>query len=179
MSAANEIYLNEELRLRSRRRAFKVWSIGLIAVTAWLLLILAAPVAQTSGNTYLGNALYTFFSYLCHQIPQRTFHLSGEPLAVCTRCFGVYLGIVLGFAVYPLWRDTDHSEPPPRLWLFLSLVPIGIDWSLTVLDVWENTSISRALTGLILGVVCATFILPALVEVFRNLGRNSRYGPAQ
>jgi uncharacterized membrane protein len=73
--------------------------------------------------------------------------------------------------VYPLWRPIDKIEPLPRFWLFLSLIPIGVDWSLGFFKVWENTFTSRFVTGLILGAACATFMVPALVEIARNLTR--------
>jgi uncharacterized membrane protein len=174
MIPSEDSYHSEKQRLEFRRNAVRVWWISLLAVSLWTALILAAPLAVLGGYKGLGTPLYTFFSYLCHQIPARTFHLAGEPFGVCTRCFGVYLGIVLGFAAYPLWRDIAEAEPPARFWLFLSLVPIGIDWSLTVLGIWENTAVSRAVTGLILGFACATFIIPAIIDISRNLGRSSR-----
>jgi uncharacterized membrane protein len=152
-----------------RRQAWIVWASGLFVVALWVLAILAAPVAKASGLTGLSSPLYHFFSYICHQIPARSFHVEGEPFGVCSRCFGVYFGLFLGFAIYPLWRRIDEIEPLPRFWLFLSLIPIGIDWSLTIFGIWENTHLSRLVTGLILGVACATFIVPALVEITRNL----------
>jgi uncharacterized membrane protein len=76
---------------------------------------------------------------------------------------------LFGFAIYPLWRRIDDIEPLPKMWLFLSLIPITIDWSLTVFGIWENTHLSRFVTGLILGTACATFIVPSIVEITRNL----------
>jgi hypothetical protein len=49
------------------------------------------------------------------------------------------------------------------------MAPIGIDWSLGALGIWENTHLSRFLTGGLLGAACAVFIIPALVEIFRYL----------
>jgi hypothetical protein len=46
---------------------------------------------------------------------------------------------------------------------------MGVDWSLGFFEIWENTALSRFLTGLILGVACAIFIVPALVELLRLL----------
>src|SRR5207237_6408839 len=109
-----------------------------------------------------------------HQIPDRSLHIEGEPFAVCSRCFGVYFGLLFGFAIYPLWRSIDDIEPLPRVGLFLSLIPITIDWSLTVFGIWENTDLSRFLTGLVLGIACATYIVPAIVEISRNIAIRRR-----
>jgi uncharacterized membrane protein len=58
------------------------------------------------------------------------------------------------------------------------LVPIGIDWLLGVLDIWENTYASRFITGMILGFACAVFVVPAVVETARNLMGKRRHSVA-
>ncbi len=146
-------------------RAFKVWAIGFAIVVFWVLLIVFPPIAKASGVEQYSQIIYRFFSVLCHQMPERSFQIFDNQFAVCSRCFGVYFGLVFGFLVYPLFRKLEEIEPFPRFWLFLSLIPIGIDWSLGVFGIWENTHLSRFLTGLILGTACAVFIIPALVEL--------------
>ena len=143
---------------RLRTQATRVWIVTSAVVLIWVGLIVAAPLLQ-------GPSIYQFFSYICHQIPDRSLHLAGHPMAVCSRCFGVYLGLLVGIAAYPLIRPIDEIEPLPRFWLFVSLVPITVDWSLTVFGIWENTHLTRVITGMILGIACAIFIVPALVEV--------------
>jgi uncharacterized membrane protein len=71
-------------------------------------------------------------------------------------------------------RKVDEIEPLPRFWLFLAMIPIGIDWSLGVFGICENTHLSRFLTGLILGAACAIYIVPALVEIFRYLKKTNK-----
>lgn len=156
-----------------RKKAFKAWTIGFAAVLFWAFLILLAPLVENFGWTAFSNAIYKFFSFLCHQQPERSLHIFEHHFAVCSRCFGVYFGLVFGFIVYPFIRKIEEIEPFPRIWLFLSLVPIGIDWSLGVFEIWENTHLSRFLTGLILGTACAVFIIPALVEL-AQLSANKR-----
>jgi uncharacterized membrane protein len=164
-------YIPVDLTKRFRTQAMRVWGVTAAIAAIWVLPIVTAPLL--SGNA-AGGSIYTFFSYICHQIPERSLHLEGHPLAVCTRCFGVYFGLFAGLLAYPLWRRVDDVEPLPRFWLFLSLVPIGIDWSLTVFGVWENTHLTRFITGTILGAACATYIVPAAVEIKRNLTLRSR-----
>lgn len=164
-----ESYNSLEMRSRSRKQAWKAWSIGLTVVVVWVLLILAAPFAKLNGLIAISSPLYHFFSFICHQISDRSFHIGGEQFGVCSRCFGVYLGLVVGFVAYPLWRSVAEIEPLPKVWLFFSLVPITIDWSLTIFGIWENTLLSRFITGIILGFACATYIIPSIVEITRNL----------
>ena len=154
-------YISQDISQRLRSQAWRVWILTAVVILVWVGSIVAAPLLGLSS-------VYGFFSYACHQIPDRSLHLDGHSLAVCTRCFGVYFGLFAGVIIYPVWRPIEEIEPVRRFWLFLSLVPVTIDWSLTMFGIWENTHVSRFLTGLILGVACATFIVPAIVEITRN-----------
>lgn len=169
MSQPIENYVSQSFLPLMRKQAWKVWSVSLLFVFAWNFLILLAPLAEMNGIESVSAPLYKFFGYICHQIDARSFHLHEHPLAVCSRCFGVYFGLFLGFVIYPLFRRIEEIEPFPRIWLFAALIPIGIDWSLTVFGIWENTHLSRFVTGTILGAACGIFIVPALVEVFWHL----------
>ena len=168
MTDPAENYTPVEIRTRLLNQAVRVWLVTIAVIAVWLAAIIAAPLLQASP-------VYQFFSYICHQIPDRSLHIAGHPMAVCSRCFGVYLGLLVGIAAYPLVRPIDEIEPFPRFLLFVSLIPITVDWSLTVFGVWENTHVTRVITGAILGIGCSIFIVPALVEVVRNLsGRRLR-----
>jgi uncharacterized membrane protein len=154
-------YISLDTQRRLRKQAWRVWIITSLVVLMWVGSIAAAPLLGLSS-------VYSFFSYICHQMPDRSLHIDGHSMAVCTRCFGVYFGLVAGVLIYPLWRPIEEIEPIRRFWLFLSLIPVTIDWSLTMFGIWENTHLSRFVTGTVLGVACATFIVPALVEITRN-----------
>ncbi len=167
-------YISRDIHKRLRSQAFNVWMIASAAVLVWVVLIFIAPLLSSYGLSSASSPVYTFFSYICHQISERSLHLAGHQLAVCSRCFGVYFGLLAGILIYPLWRQVDEIEPIPRFWLFLSIVPITVDWSLTVFGIWENTHLSRFVTGLILGAACATYIVPALVEITRNVFQRGR-----
>src|SRR5215212_8524641 len=101
---STEIYLPVELAPKIRRQAMWVWLGGLSIVLAWILLIIAAPLARVNGFESLASGLYQFFRFACHQISERSFHVEGEQFAVCSRCFGVYFGLLIGFVIYPMWR---------------------------------------------------------------------------
>ena len=167
-------YVSLDFARMMRKQAIRVWMIGLAVVFVWVFAIVVAPMAKANGLIAFSSPLYHFFGFICHQISARSFHVACEQFAVCSRCFGAYCGLLFGFAIYPLWRNIVEIEPLPRFWLFLSLIPISVDWSLTIFGIWENTHLSRFVTGLILGVACATYIVPALVEITRNLSGRRR-----
>jgi uncharacterized membrane protein len=174
MKSSTALYTPQVLMAAYRGLAWKVWIFATILVALWVLAILSAPVFAAYGATGVSVPIIHFFGFVCHQMPDRSFHVLCEPFAVCSRCFGVYFGILLGFVIYPVLRNIHEVEPLPRFWLFLSLLPISIDWSLTFFDIWENTHPSRFITGLILGIACAVFIVPALVEITRNISDRRR-----
>ena len=173
MSTTTASYRPVSSSSAQRRQALRVWSIALALAGGWVLLTLVPTAARAFELDGIASPLFNFFGYICHQLPDRSFHIMGEQFGVCSRCFGVYAGLLAGIVVYPLWRRVDDTEPIARFWLFLSLVPVSIDWSLTAFRIWENTQASRFITGAILGIACATFIMPAAVEIVRNLSRRS------
>ncbi len=169
MSQPIENYVPQHILAKFRRQAVIVWMMGVAVVLVWVAMILIGPLTAANGFQNFSTPIYTFFSYICHQMPERSMHIAGHAFAVCSRCFGVYFGLLAGFAIYPLLRRIEEIEPLARFWLLLSMIPISIDWSLTMFGIWENTHFSRFVTGSILGTACSIYIVPALVEIFRNL----------
>ena len=174
MPEASDRYVSLSGHPRLRLQAAIVLAVAAGVVGLWVAAIILAPVAAALAMEAVSSSVYSFFSHICHQQPGRSLHILGHPFAVCSRCFGVYFGLFAGVISYPLWRSVDNIEPLPRFWLFAALIPVGIDWSLRVFGIWENTQLSRFITGLILGVACAVFIVPALVEIVRNLTSQRR-----
>ena len=173
MKLSAENYIPQVVVKDLKKKARTAWIIGFSVVFIWVFIILLAPVAAANNLESVSNPIYSFFRYLCHQIPERSFHIENHAFAVCSRCFGVYFGLFAGFIIYPFVRAIEETEPFPRFWLFLSLVPISIDWLLGVFGIWENTHLSRFITGMILGAACAVFIIPAIVELAHHLSRKN------
>lgn len=165
MSRTVTNYTPQKIIEKQKRWAFSAWGVVLFIALVWIFFIISAPVAKAYGFLNFANPIYKFFSYLCHQMPERSFYFDGNPLAVCARCFGFYAGFLLGIVIYPFLRQLRDTEPLPRFWLFAAMIPMGIDWSLTFFGIWENTYLTRAISGAILGLACAFFIIPALVEI--------------
>ena len=155
---------------RANRRAIAVWA-GTCAFALTILgLIISAPFVQAHGHPEFASGIYKTFSFVCHQIPERSFHLAGHQFGVCSRCTGLYAGFAVAALVYPLARSLRRTGTPPIRWLILATLPLGIDFALGYFSIWENTHLSRFLTGALLSSVAVFYIMPGLVELFSAQG---------
>src|SRR6185503_6067541 len=115
--------------LRVARVEVVVWlalasfSLGIVT------LVVSAPIAASQGHTAFAAAIYNTFSYLCHQIPERSFQLAGRQFAVCSRCTGLYAGFAFATLGYPLVRSQKRTDTPRIIWLLLAALPLGIDFA--------------------------------------------------
>jgi uncharacterized membrane protein len=129
------------------------------ACLLWLAGVLAAPLL--AHRDHLGGPLlYAFFHPVCHQIADRSFHLWGEPLAVCHRCLGLYLGFTLGLLAWPAARRPAAwlLERPRRLLIFFA--PMAFDVAITF-----DVAASRFVTGAAAAFPVALFVLVALTQI--------------
>jgi uncharacterized membrane protein len=140
--------------------AFPPARLALVAgVGAILVLAAAVPLLAPGWRVPVVQGL----SLLCHQIPERSFAVSGVPLGLCHRCVGVGLGFLVGFAAP--WRGLPRWRPP--LLLAIALAPLAVDWLLGASGVWDNTAASRVITGGWAGVVLAGLVVAALLAPTR------------
>jgi uncharacterized membrane protein len=161
-------------RAEGGRAPLVVWAATVVVALIPAGLIVIAPLLLASGHTALALPIFEAFSYLCHQLPERSLHLEGQKLAVCSRCTGLYFGFALSVLLYPLARSLKRVDTPRLRWLLLATVPVIMDWALTVFGLWENTHLSRFLTGALFSVVAAVYIVPGLIDLGQSLGR--RFG---
>jgi len=171
MSAAEEA-LPRQTDWRARLPLI-VWAITAAIALAIVALIIGAPLLQ-SGHPQFSASVYRSFSFVCHQIPERSFHLAGNNFAVCSRCTGLYAGFAITTLCYPLARSLRNTDTPSRLWLILATLPLGIDFGLTYFGVWQNTHLSRFVTGALLSSVAVFYIVPGLIDL--GLGVTRRFG---
>ncbi len=111
--------------------------------------------------------LMTAFSGVCHQIAERSPQVAGVPLAVCHRCYGIYLGVLAGALLFPLLRRPLAGRHTGRL-LLAAALPAAVDWGGDVAGLWMNTPATRVATGALFGVVAGCCLARALAQASRR-----------
>ena len=162
MYASPDNYIPQSV---ASRRPLVMWFIAAAGSLAVMSLIIGAPLALKTGHPFWGLTIYRAFSYVCHQIPERSFFIAGHQFAVCARCTGLYAGFTVATVAYPLVRSLKQTTAPPRKWLFLAAAPLAIDFTLGFLGIWDNTHSSRFITGALLGAVSVFYVMPGLMDL--------------
>ena len=90
------------------------WAAALPAA-AWIAARPTAPPLYAFAFT-----IYAVGSVICHQLPQRSFHLWSAQMPVCARCTGIYVGgavVAIGVLVHAARlkrRSTGTARLKPR-----------------------------------------------------------------
>jgi hypothetical protein len=71
------------------------------ASIAWAVLLVAVPFAASQPHVSAMTAaliagVYAAGSLVCHQLPERSYHLWTAQMPVCARCAGIYFGAATG-----------------------------------------------------------------------------------
>ncbi len=127
--------------------------------SVWCALLVLAPLLASAGYSDASNFLYRLFSGVCHQFDDRSIHLFGYKLAVCSRCSAIYFGFLLGAIAWQKLRFRSR----PILWAFAA-APMFIDVALDVIGVHPSTLSSRITTGSAFGVIAALILVPLIHE---------------
>ena len=158
------------MRIGGKRLAVLTYAAVLILVVVWIGGIIWVPLLSAAGeHATLLSILQHTFGRMCHQIDERSFHLDGHPLAVCARCFGIYVGYLIGMLLYPLKNSLARTDLPHRSWLIAALVPVAVDVAAGFLGIYESTLLSRSLTGFAAGAAGPFYTLPGVVSLAASL----------
>lgn len=136
---------------------------------AWSLLcilIIGAPIL--ASRAYFGPAswIYVVFSNVCHQMPDRSFILAGFPLAICHRCSGIYLGLILGSLIkIPFFHRAAGIR---RIWIVAATLPLILDVALPFTGIGAGHAVSRFLTGLLFGTMLSSLLLQGILELLTD-----------
>ncbi len=137
-----------------------IWCSGILIAPLW------AGASDFRGS--ISAFLYAFYSKNCHQLDDRSLHLWGHKLGVCSRCTLIYFGFLGSTILYPLVRKLNNIELPALWILLIGTSLVIIDAGLDIFDIASNTFISRELTGGILGAILPFYIIPGSIRLFEE-----------
>jgi uncharacterized membrane protein len=141
----------------------RTYLILLLLVALWCGGIVLAPSLSTTLPG-VSSFLYSLYSPICHQIDARSFHLFGEKVGVCSRCSSIYFGFLLSLVLYPFFQKLQAPAFPKKHWIALAILPMVIDVFLNFLGIQESTLLTRAITGLLFGLILPFYLVPPLLE---------------
>jgi uncharacterized membrane protein len=150
-----------------------IYFLTLLGVILWIAAVFTAPYLKSQSSVF-GNLIYAIFSPTCHQIPSRCLTLYGNPLAVCTRCLGIYIGFFLGTSLFPVLGQLSSEALPKAKLLILMSLPIVIDTASNVVSLWASPHWLRLATGLIWGAILPFYFIPGITDVFKKVELSGR-----
>ena len=107
----------------SRMRGYLRWGMWLVPLAVIGAFLLLPPWDVLVKTRLIGYAV-------CHQLPERSFHLAGEQLPLCARCSGTFLGALAGFVLLTLrgrHRAIGLPPVPITVVLVVFIFALGVD----------------------------------------------------
>ena len=149
----------------------------------FLVMILSLFLVVTALGTGLFNTTHFIgldwqhlvFSKLCHQDASRSFYINGQPMAVCARCFGIYMSFLLGWLLLPIvgLLIKSHKKRPINFISITILVNV-IDVLGNYFGWWTNTESTRFAMGSFFGLFAAFIFMD---DFFQHIPNNEvQYG---
>jgi uncharacterized membrane protein len=132
---------------------------------AWVAIVVAAPLALAHGSTLFPALVYEAAGLVCHQRPERSFHLAGIQLPVCARCFGLYASGAAGALAACLSGAAVSAGMPAggrALTLGLAALPTAATVALEWAGLLHPGGQVRALAALPLGAAAGWLFVRAL-----------------
>jgi uncharacterized membrane protein len=143
-----------------------IYSILVILLLLWCAAFTLQPVLMTYGEhgKKAGMLIYLAFSQLCHQIPERSLMLNGSPMAVCSRCAGIYYGDLVLLLGYPFLCRMYRRIQPTVKWLCLAALLMAVDFIIEKTGIFQPGNWIRFFTGLFFGWTAGVFIVTGILE---------------
>jgi uncharacterized membrane protein len=113
--------------------------------------------------------VYSTGDSFCHQKASRSFFLNGNQMSYCSRCTGIFLGLVIG-ACISVFRYVDFKWQ----WIVIGLLPIGIDGVGQLFGFWESINIIRLITGMLAGILTGLAVAVIIQELCVSISKHTK-----
>lgn len=156
-----------------------------VAALVWIAALAGAPFVAAERDRAPhwqrtpAALVYLSASVICHQRPERSYHLSGAPLPVCARCLGLHVGAALGLLALAFAPDAFRAAVlrHARAALVIAALPIAA----SVLVEWAggpSPMSARTWTALPAGAMAGALVGLALVNLSRGAAQAVRVEPS-
>jgi uncharacterized membrane protein len=147
------------------------YALILAAVLLWCGGILLAPLCVAEGGSAapLGRAFYQVYHGICHQTPDRSFHLLGHPLGVCVRCSSIYFAFLAGTILFPFLPAFFRRTASSRAVLAAALLPMLVDATWIGSGLYHTSTLTRMITGGVFGLLVSLVLLPLALQAVHEL----------
>jgi uncharacterized membrane protein len=98
----------------------------------WMAALIAAPLAAAHADTSAAAFLiYRAAALVCHQNPDRSFHLLDVPMPVCARCAGLYASGMVAACLAWFGPPSVSRRTPVLLALAAAptVITVAIEWT--------------------------------------------------
>jgi uncharacterized membrane protein len=132
----------------------------------WTAALFVAPAASASSPlvSSFSAAVYAAGSIVCHQRPERSFHLSGRPLPVCARCTGLYVSAVVGGLLTLVMSGAAPGPRRAKWTLGVASLPTVVTWTGEFAGLMHPSNATRAIAAIPLGLVAAWLVVATLQQ---------------
>jgi uncharacterized membrane protein len=131
----------------------------------WVAIILAAPLALAHGYSLVPAIVYEAAGLICHQRPERSFHLAGVQLPVCARCFGLYASGAVGAvaaAIAGVPSSRSREDRRAAFVLAIAAAPTAVTLAVEWLGMRHPGGAARAIAAIPLGIAAGWLFVRAL-----------------
>lgn len=145
------------------------WMVFVIAALTVIVAVGPGLFGQVGFGEWVTSWQKQVFDMLCHQNPVRSIHINDIPMAVCSRCFGIYSSFFLTVTVIPLLKQSEWRNKWAIL-IVLGAISLNVVDSLAyTFQIWENTISSRFWFGGLIGFGAAYVLGTERPETPKNL----------
>ena len=136
-----------------------------IGAIAWSAALFLAPHALTGGSPRFASAaaaVYQAAGLICHQRPERSFHLAGVQQPVCARCTGLYVSGAVGALVAWLVSRRPRMPRRTRVVIAAAAIPTAVSVALEFIGLLHSSNTLRAMSALPLGAAAGWIFIQSL-----------------
>lgn len=122
-----------------------------------------APYFASHNNRIMSDILYGGLRALCHQKPERCIFLWGHQMAICERCFAIYVFLITGGIFLYIFRKSFRRYH--WKWAILLMLPVALDGLTQLAGLRESNIYLRFFTGSLFGIAFALLLCPPGFEL--------------